>query len=114
MYETLTRNSAAICHTGQRGGPLALWRDREEAYRVPAAPPTSSLQDPRVLAFLLVWFGVNLLFGLVSVSQSSMLMALTLPSARRSTATSSCSVTSITLLAPRGAARDARHARLQR
>ncbi len=26
MYETLTRNSAAICHTGQRGGPLALWR----------------------------------------------------------------------------------------
>ena len=91
MYETLTRNSAAICHTGQRGGPLALWRDREEAYRVPAAPLTSSLQDPRVLAFLLVWFGVNLLFGLVSVSQNSMLMALTLPSARRSTA--SCSVT---------------------
>src|SRR6266568_4002989 len=130
MYETLTRNSAAICHTGQRGGPLALWRwrDREEAYRVPAAPLTSSLQDPRVLAFLLVWFGVNLLFGLVSVSQNSMFMALTLPSARRSTATSSCSVTSITLLAPRaawryrlrprrcerGAARDARHARLQR
>ena len=41
----------------QRGGPLALWRDREEAYRVPAAPLTSSLQDPRVLAFLLVWVG---------------------------------------------------------
>src|SRR5262249_57950147 len=47
MYETLTRNSAAICHTGQRGSPLALWRDREEAYRVPAAPLTSSLQDAR-------------------------------------------------------------------
>jgi len=30
---------------------------------VPAAPLTSSLQDPRVLAFLLVLFGVNLLFG---------------------------------------------------
>ena len=47
-----------------------LTRNREEAYRVPAAPLTSSLQDPRVLAFLLVWFGVNLLFGLVSVSQT--------------------------------------------
>jgi hypothetical protein len=35
---------------------------------VPAAPLTSSLQDPRVLAFLLVLFGVNLLFGLGSIS----------------------------------------------
>jgi hypothetical protein len=26
-----------------------FWRDREEAYRVPAAPLTSSLQDPRAL-----------------------------------------------------------------
>ena len=35
---------------------------------MPAAPLTSSLQDPRVLAFLLVWFGVNLLLGLGSIS----------------------------------------------
>jgi hypothetical protein len=37
---------------------------------VPAAPLTSSLQDPRVLAFLLVLFGVNLLFGLGSISMA--------------------------------------------
>jgi len=37
---------------------------------VPAAPLTSSLQDPRVLAFLLVLFGVNLLFGLSSISMA--------------------------------------------
>jgi hypothetical protein len=28
------------------------------------------LQDPRVLAFLLVWFGVNLLLGLGSISMA--------------------------------------------
>jgi transposase/cytochrome c553 len=56
--------------------PLALWRDREEAYRVPAAPLTSSLQDPRVLAFLLVWFGVNLLLGLGSISMAGVEQAI--------------------------------------
>jgi membrane associated rhomboid family serine protease len=59
--------AAATRFAFQRGGPLALWRDREEAYRVPAAPLTASLRDPRVLAFLAVWFGVNLLFGLGSI-----------------------------------------------
>src|SRR5262249_2486068 len=63
----------------------------------------------------------------VNASQNSMLMALTLPCARRSTATPPCSVTSITLRAPRAArrcrpwprrrarnaARDARRARRQ-
>ena len=62
--------AAAMRFAFQRGGPLALWRDREEAYRVPAAPLTSSLRDPRVLAFLLVWFGVNLLFRLGSISMA--------------------------------------------
>jgi membrane associated rhomboid family serine protease len=48
----------------QRGGPLALWRDRDgNAYHVRAAPLAASLRDPRVLAFLIVWFGLNLLFG---------------------------------------------------
>jgi len=51
----------------QRGGPLGLWRDREDAYRVPAASLAASLRDPRVLAFLLVWFGINVLFGLASI-----------------------------------------------
>jgi membrane associated rhomboid family serine protease len=49
----------------QRGGPLMAWRDRDDAYRVPAASLSASLRDPRVLGFLLAWFGVNLLFGLV-------------------------------------------------
>jgi membrane associated rhomboid family serine protease len=44
-----------------------MWRDREAACRVPAAPLAASLRDPRVLAFLLVWFGVNLLFGVFSI-----------------------------------------------
>jgi membrane associated rhomboid family serine protease len=35
---------------------------------VPAAPLTTALRDPRVLAFLLVWFGLNALVGLGSMS----------------------------------------------
>ncbi len=56
--------AAAMRFAFQRGSSLGLWRDREQADRVPAAPLTTSLRDPRVLAFLAVWFGVNLLFGL--------------------------------------------------
>jgi membrane associated rhomboid family serine protease len=44
-----------------------MWRDREAACRVPAAPLAASLRDPRVIAFLLVWFGVNVLFGVFSI-----------------------------------------------
>jgi membrane associated rhomboid family serine protease len=44
-----------------------LGRD-EQAYRVPALPLTAVLRDPRVLAFLGVWFALNLLFGLGSLS----------------------------------------------
>ena len=43
---------------------------------MPAAPQTSSLQDPRVLAFLLVLFGVNLLFGLGSISMAGVEQAI--------------------------------------
>ena len=43
---------------------------------MPAAPLTSSLQDPRVLAFLLVLFGVNLLFGLGSISKAGVEQAI--------------------------------------
>ena len=35
--------------------------------RVPAAPLLVALRNPRVLTFLVVWFGLNLLFGLGSV-----------------------------------------------
>lgn len=60
--------AAAMRFAFQRGGPLGLWRrDEEYAYRVPAIPLSGVLRDPRVLAFLAVWFGVNLLFGIGSI-----------------------------------------------
>ncbi len=59
--------AAATRFAFQRGGPLGLWRDREDAYRVPAVPLAQCLRDPRVLAFVLVWFGANLLFGVFSL-----------------------------------------------
>ncbi|MGE3987950.1 rhomboid family intramembrane serine protease [Pseudorhodoplanes sp.] len=59
--------SGAMRFAFQRGGPLSF-RGSEESYRVPALSLTESLRDPRVLAFLMVWFGLNLLFGLGSVS----------------------------------------------
>ena len=60
----------------QRGGPLGLWRDREEAFRVPAAPLAASLREPRMLAFMLVWFGVNILFGFVSLGGAGLTQAV--------------------------------------
>ena len=50
-------------------GPLGLiGRNDPAAYRVPALPLIAVLRDPRVLAFLGVWFGLNLLFGIGSLS----------------------------------------------
>jgi membrane associated rhomboid family serine protease len=61
--------AAATRFAFQHGGPLGLWRTSEaHAYHVPAAPLRTALADPRVLAFLLVWFGLNLLLGLGSLS----------------------------------------------
>jgi membrane associated rhomboid family serine protease len=62
--------AAAMRFAFQRGGPLGLWRDSDEAYRVPAASLAASLRDRRVLAFLLVWFGINLLFGILPLGIS--------------------------------------------
>ena len=60
--------AAAMRFAFQRGGPLSFWRDGDTAaYRVPALPLTGVLSDPRVLAFLAVWFGINILFGLGSL-----------------------------------------------
>jgi membrane associated rhomboid family serine protease len=55
--------AAAIRFAFQPGEPLALWRDPEAVYRVPAAPLAQGLRDRRVIAFLLVWAGANFLFG---------------------------------------------------
>jgi membrane associated rhomboid family serine protease len=57
--------AAAIRFVFQGGGPLEMWRTPDsQAYRVPAAPLTAVLKDPRILAFLAVWFGLNILLGL--------------------------------------------------
>ena len=60
--------AAAMRFTFQRGGPLGIFRDTEErTYRVPAIPLRGVLRDARVLIFLIVWFGINILFGLGSL-----------------------------------------------
>jgi len=58
--------AAAMRFAFQRGGPIGMLRgEDEQAYRVPAIPLTRVLSDTRVLIFLAVWFGINILFGLV-------------------------------------------------
>jgi membrane associated rhomboid family serine protease len=55
---------AAIRFVFQRGGPLAGIRGEEPGtYQVPALPLRRIIRDPRVLIFLLMWFGLNFLFG---------------------------------------------------
>src|SRR5687767_7055002 len=59
---------AALRFVFQQRGPLGLLGSGdEESYRVPAAPLTAMLRDPRALSFLAVWFGLNLLFGTGSI-----------------------------------------------
>ena len=61
--------AAAMRFAFQRGGPLSMLRggDDDEAYRVPAIPLTGVLSDARVLIFLAVWFGINIVFGIGSL-----------------------------------------------
>lgn len=61
--------AAAMRFAFQRGGPLSLWGggDDETVYRVPAVPLSGVLRDTRILIFLIVWFAINLLFGLISL-----------------------------------------------
>jgi membrane associated rhomboid family serine protease len=47
------------------GGPIGGFAVAP-SYRVPAAPLGVALRDSRVLAFLGVWFGLNLFFGLLA------------------------------------------------
>jgi membrane associated rhomboid family serine protease len=62
--------AAALRFIFQPGGPLGLWRGEANgnAYRVPAASMLTTFRDPRFLAFLGAWLGLNLLVGLGSVS----------------------------------------------
>ena len=60
---------AATRFAFQRGGSLDFWRGANgDPDRIPAAPLLVALRNPRVVAFLAVWFGLNLLFGLGSIS----------------------------------------------
>ena len=59
--------SGAMRFAFQRGGPLRLGGS-DESYRVPALSLADTFRDPRVLAFLAVWFGLNLLFGIAAIS----------------------------------------------
>jgi membrane associated rhomboid family serine protease len=63
--------AAAIRFAFQRGGPLGLLGSRDEAaFRVRAAPLLVALRDPRILAFLAVWFAFNVLFGAGVISMT--------------------------------------------
>jgi len=56
--------AAAARFAFEPGGPLDRRRFELDPDRVPAAPLRVALRNPRVLIFLAVWFGLNLLFGL--------------------------------------------------
>ena len=59
--------AAAMRFAFQRGGPLTLLgRTDEGTYRVPAISLRGVLSDMRVMLFVAVWFGINILFGLGS------------------------------------------------
>jgi membrane associated rhomboid family serine protease len=61
--------AAAARFVFEPGGPLD-WRRRDGDHtdQVPAAPLLVALRNPRVVTFLAVWFGLNLLFGLGSLN----------------------------------------------
>jgi len=59
---------AAARFAFEPGGSLDMWhRNREYADHVPAASLLAALRNPRVVTFVVVWFGLNLLFGLGSL-----------------------------------------------
>jgi membrane associated rhomboid family serine protease len=61
--------AAAIRFAFVKGSFLSFSRgDADVAAKVPALSLARALRNPRVLAFLLVWFGVNLIFGIGSIA----------------------------------------------
>jgi membrane associated rhomboid family serine protease len=61
--------AAAIRFAFVRGSFLSFSRgDADAAARVPALSLTRALRDGRVLAFLAIWFGLNIIFGIGSIS----------------------------------------------
>jgi len=61
--------AAAIRFAFVRGSFLSFNRgDAEAAAQVPALSLTRALRDGRVLGFLGIWFGINIIFGLGSIA----------------------------------------------
>lgn len=61
--------AAATRFVFDRGAPLGLFRSAgPEAYLRPAQPLATVLSNGRALAFLGVWFGINLVIGLTSAA----------------------------------------------
>jgi membrane associated rhomboid family serine protease len=61
--------AAAIRFAFVKGSFLSFSRgDAEAAAKVPALSLSRALRDGRVLAFLAIWFGVNLIFGIGSIA----------------------------------------------
>jgi membrane associated rhomboid family serine protease len=61
--------AAAIRFAFVRGSFLSFSRgDAQAAARVPALPLGRALRDRRVLSFLAVWFGINIIFGVGSIA----------------------------------------------
>jgi membrane associated rhomboid family serine protease len=59
--------AAAMRFAFQKGGPLESWRRPDaRSYTVPAEPLMEALRNPRVLIFIVVWFVLNLVFGIGS------------------------------------------------
>jgi membrane associated rhomboid family serine protease len=61
--------AAAIRFAFVQGSFLSFNRgDADAAARVPALSLMRALRNPRVLGFLAVWFGVNIIFGIGSIA----------------------------------------------
>lgn len=58
---------AAVRFAFQRHVLLGFARDDDARWRQPAVPLTAAFADIRVLAFVVVWFGVNIVFGATSI-----------------------------------------------
>jgi len=61
--------AAAVRFAFVRGSFLSFNRgDADAAAKVPAQPLWRALRDRRVVSFLAIWFGVNIVFGLGSIA----------------------------------------------
>jgi membrane associated rhomboid family serine protease len=60
--------AASLRFAFQRGGPLFNRYGGDEVYRQPALPLLVAVRHSRILIFVAVWFGINLVLGVGSIS----------------------------------------------